>query len=362
MAEDLAVGGVVLYPRILRALSSAPWAILPEKLAAICDLMALRAAGGRVSADEVQTLVGAARRGEVSRQGSVAVIPIMGTLVQRTGAIGESSGLQGLDGLAQQLRSALADPSVSSVLLQVDSPGGSVFGVPELAAEIAAARGQGKPIVAVADSMAASAAYWLASQADELVVTPSGLVGSIGVIAAHDDLSGALAQRGIVTTFVTAGKFKAEGASEFPLSAEAREQLQREVDRYYGMFVGAVAGGRGVPNAAVRTGMGEGRLVGAQAAVAQGMADRIGTFAETLARMQSGGYRRPRRRAQAAEDDAPYLLPAQIAPIEAAPGDAGEERAAETEPPSVAAEDPAVAADLEWRRRRLARQGALAAR
>ena len=200
---------------------------------------------------------------------------------------------------AQRFREALANPEVGSILIDVQSPGGTVDGVQELADEIRAARGD-KPIIAIANAYAASAAYWIASAADEMVVTPSGEVESIGVFAAHQEFSKMDEMLGCKTTLIAAGKFKVEGNPFEPLSEEARDAIQARVDDYYSMLVSDVAKARGVKVSDVRGGFGQGRMVGARDAVAQGMADRIDTFDNTLTRLLSGRSRPRGRRAAAA--------------------------------------------------------------
>lgn len=276
------------YPQIIRAVTETPWAILPATLAAIRDLIAYRAAGYRLSDEEIRERIGA---GPVSRQvstaGTVAVLPLWGVLVPRANLMTEMSGATSVSQFAAGFRQAIGDPDVSAILLDVDSPGGMVDLVSETAATIRAARGT-KPIVAISNTTAASAAYWLASQADELVVTPSGMVGGIGVLAAHDDLSGAQEKLGIQTTLISAGKFKAEGSPFEPLSAEAREAIQEWVNDFYAMFARDVALGRRASVEAVRGGFGEGRLVTARQALEQGMVDRVDTLDATLARLVHG--------------------------------------------------------------------------
>jgi signal peptide peptidase SppA len=275
--------------------AGSPWAILPEKLSAILAVLELREAGERPSAEEVQAMLGAASDRQSARGGGgVAVIPILGTISQRADLLTESSGGVSTEKVTRLFRQAMAEPSVGSILLDIDSPGGSVFGVQELADEMAAARGR-KPVVAVANSLMASAAYWLGSQADELVVTPSGEVGSIGVLAVHQDASAAHEREGITTSLVTAGKYKAEGNPFEPLGAEARSAIQARVDEYYGAFTRSVARGRGTSVQAVRSGFGEGRVVGAREAVRLGMADRVDTLDNTLARLAGGRWQRPAR-------------------------------------------------------------------
>jgi len=283
------------YSHITNFVLNTPWAITSDKLLTIMDVLAYHAAGGKLTAEEVRERIGAAQRPSARATGAVAVLPLYGVIAQRMGMLTESSGGTSTEQFARQFRAALADSQVGAIVLDVDSPGGTVNGVEELSAEIHAARGQ-KPIVAVANSLAASAAYWIASAADELVVTPSGEVGSIGVLAAHEDDSAYFEREGIKTTLVSAGKYKVEGNPYEPLSDEARAYLQERVNDYYDMFVRAVARNRGAGAQEVRNGYGEGRVVGAKQAKALGMVDRIGTLDETVERLQHG--RRSRMQAE----------------------------------------------------------------
>lgn len=284
-----------LYPHVLRYVAETPWAIRPETFAVIREVVSLRAAGVRFDEEELEERLAAARERQAARPrpvsgGAVAVIPLMGVIVPRASMFSQMSGGTSLDRFRSQIRKAAADPDIGSIVLDVDSPGGSVDLVPEAAADIRQARAN-KRVVAVANTEAASAAYWLASQADELVVTPSGAVGSIGVFAAHEDYSVALEMEGIKTTLVSAGKYKVEGNPFEPLTDEARQAIQDDVDHYYGMFVADVAKGRGTTAGKVRAGFGEGRMVTAQRAVELGMADRVGTLEDTIARAARGGVR-----------------------------------------------------------------------
>jgi len=266
---------------------STPWAILPDKFAEILAVAERHAAGLEISAAELAEIKAMARPATPAR-GAVAVVPVLGTIIPRGDAIAESSGATSTTRLAALFQQALADPGVSAIVLDVNSPGGSAAGVDELAQLIYQSRGV-KPIVAVANHLAASAAYWIASAADELVVSPSAQVGSIGVFAAHQDNSVALEKAGVRVTLVSAGKYKTEGNPFEPLSAEAQAYAQEQVNSMYGLFVQAVARGRGVSAADVQGGFGQGRLVGAQQAVALGMADRVDTMDGTLARLARGG-------------------------------------------------------------------------
>lgn len=296
------------YERIFSEVFRKPWAILPEKMQVITDLVALRAAGQVLSDEEIRERLSAAREEHLAQRaaagagavsyGVAAVIPIRGIIQQRMNLMSQFSGGTSIEKLTSSFRSALADPAVKVIVFDVDSPGGGVEGVPELADEIYKSRGQKKSI-AVANSMAASAAYWLASQAGELVVIPSGQIGSIGVFVAHEDISKKLDAAGVTVSLISAGKFKVDGNPYEPLSDSAREDLQNKVDSFYGMFVKSVARARGVSQASVREGFGQGRMVMANDAIAGKMADRVATMDETIARVSGGTS--PRRIGASAE-------------------------------------------------------------
>jgi signal peptide peptidase SppA len=275
------------YPMIRRAIIETPWAILPSKLDEIVDFMAFKAAGGEVSLEEIEARFGTSReRGERRRSGQIGVLPVTGTLSHRMGLLSNASGGTSYEALTQQFRELVNDPDVDAIVLDIDSPGGSVAGVDELAEEIYQARGT-KPITAVANALMASAAYWIGSAADELVVTPSAQVGSIGVMAAHEDRSGMLEKLGVDMTIVSAGRYKAENNPYEPMTEEGRAAIQKRVDESYDRFITAVAKHRGVFPETVRNGFGEGRVVGAEEAVALGMADRIDTLDHTIATVTS---------------------------------------------------------------------------
>ena len=281
------------YQHIISAVCNQPWAILPEKMRAISAMLAFQASGGKLTEEQIREVVAGNPDLQAARQpsgprapGGVAVISIRGVIAHRMNQVNDISGPGGtsIEGLTKSFRAALNDPNVKAIVFDVESPGGSVDGVPELADEIYQARGQ-KKTVAVANTFAASAAYWLASSASELVVTPSGMVGSIGVYCMHDDISQALEKEGVKITLVHAGKYKVDGNSFEPLSDSARADMQSQVDSVYGMFVKAVARNRGggTKQSDVMNGFGEGRMVMGNLSVKQKMADRVATFDEVLA-------------------------------------------------------------------------------
>ena len=185
-----------------------PLAIDRKKLDNIVAFLDLRLAGGVVP-EAVRAEMRAARLATRRNQGSgsVAVVPIIGSISYRMSVLHEASDGTSVQEIQRNFRDAMAESSVSTILLDIDSPGGVVPGIPELADEIFAARSK-KRIVAVANTMSASAAYWLMSAATEAVVTPSGEVGSIGVYAMHLDESAALEMKGLKPTFISAGKLR----------------------------------------------------------------------------------------------------------------------------------------------------------
>ena len=271
------------------------WAIRPELFAGILELRRGSPSSSAVRAflddEEPDPAPG------VQVHGQVAVIPLYGMITPRASLLSMLFGGGGgsLELLLRNLDAAVNNADVKAIVLDVDSPGGLVDGVPEAATAIREARGS-KPIVAVANTIMASAAYWLGSQADEVVVAPSGEAGSIGVYAAHEDVSALMDRLGVKTTLVSAGKYKTEGNPFEPLGAEAREHLQAQVDDLYSMFVADVAKGRDVRPAAVRAGFGEGRLELARRAVESGLADRVATLDQTVRTVLSGGRRPARQR------------------------------------------------------------------
>ncbi len=181
-------------------------------------------------------------------------------------------------------------------------PGGQASGIDEVSSQIFEARGK-KPIVAVANHMMASAAYYIGTAADEIVVTPSGEVGSIGAFSVHEDISAALEQKGIKVSLISAGKYKTEGNPYQPLTVEARAAMQVRVSEVYDAFIRSVARNRGVKPAMVRNGFGEGRLVNARQAIELGMADRIGTLDETIDRLLRDSLSMPSSNESALTED-----------------------------------------------------------
>ncbi len=280
--------GSLRFPHLMMAFAAEPWAIQREKLGILADVLVGRAVGEAFLPGEMAAAISDARAASVAKiDGAVALISVDGVLAQKMDMMSAMSGGTSYSALKASLHSALANEDVKAVVLDIDSPGGAVPGADELATEMRRLRGN-KPIIAQVNSLAASAAYWLASSADEIVVTPSGKAGSIGVYTAHDDVSVALARRGVKRTYISAGRYKVEGNETEPLGEEALAHIQESVNRSYGRFIDAVAAGRGVARSTVEDRFGQGRVFYAEELVDRGMADRIATLDETLERYGAG--------------------------------------------------------------------------
>lgn len=209
------------------------------------------------------------------RRGVIGVLHIYGVILPR-GSYGTN-----LERFRDDLDGMLRSPTIDAVVLKVDSPGGVVDNIEETAAMIYAGRRR-KPIAAIADSMAASAAFWLASAAEKLFVVPSGQVGSVGVWIAHMDLTRLNDEMGVRYSLVSSTPEKTERSPLVALSDDARQDMEREVQSYYRDFVRDLAKFRGVSAAFVKANFGSGRLVRASEAVSRGLADAVGQLADAI--------------------------------------------------------------------------------
>lgn len=279
---------MIKHSYVLQAFSEFPWAILPHKLLVLEEIVSRHVAGEKLDAEEVQTRIHGAKRPAERRVSSVAVLPLFGTIFPRANMMTDVSGATSAERFGAQFSELVDDAEIGAIILDVDSPGGQVNGIEELSKRIYDARGR-KPIVAIANHTMASAAYWIGTAADEVVVTPSADIGSIGVFAVHKDLSKAYEQEGIKVSIISQGKYKVEGNPYEALTEEAKSAIQVRVDESYDAFVQSVARNRGVKPAMVINGFGQGRAVGARQAVDLGMADRIGTLEETVQRLLISG-------------------------------------------------------------------------
>ena len=298
---------MTLLPQLAARVLGTPLLLHRAKLDVILCVL-----GPRIGLDTQGVLLAAdglpAEAAPSTTASGIAVLPIHGSLVKRSLGVQALSGLLSYDAIAAMLDAALADPAVSGILLDVDSPGGEVGGCFELAARIRQAA-RIKPIWALANDSAFSAAYALASAADRVLVTQTAGAGSIGVIALHVDQSGADAQQGLRYTPVFAGSHKNDFTPHAPLSAEAQTALQTEVDRLYDLFVAHVAAMRGLTESAVRAT--EAQVFFGPQAVDTGLADGVADLSEALiaftAFLTSQGRSRSSARASAQANCAPDL-------------------------------------------------------
>jgi HK97 family phage major capsid protein len=277
--------------RILRAVESARWAIQEEKLEEIVGLLEMAANGERLDKEVVRARFGRQAAAVAERRAgpinpatatSVAVIPLHGTICHRAGMMAEWSGGTSCEAFAAAFDAALNHPDVRAIVIDIDSPGGTVEGVTELSARIFNGRGR-KDIHAVVNPLCASAAYWIGSAADTVTITPSGRAGSIGCFTIHTDFSAALEKEGIRKTIIRYGPHKAEANPFTPLAPETEAELQSEMDEIGAMFENDVARNRGVPRSKVQKDFGGGRVLSARRALKAGMVDGIGTLEDVLA-------------------------------------------------------------------------------
>lgn len=265
----------MLLPHLASRLYGTPLLLVRSKLDVILSVL-----GERVQWPAVQeALPIPAPRSSVGAAPGIAVIPVYGTLVRRSLGLDAASGLTSYGQVAAMLDAALADASVTGILLDIDSPGGEAGGVFELAQRVRAASAV-KPVWAVASDSAFSAAYAIACAASRIYVSQTGGVGSIGVIAMHVDQTARDAQDGYRYTAVTAGAHKNDFSPHEPLDPDAYALLQAEVDRLYGLFVDHVATMRGLDATAVRAT--EAGLYFGPNAISVGLADRLGTTESAL--------------------------------------------------------------------------------
>ena len=276
--------------RVIDALYRSPWAILPEWLHTLADLAQRDAPpwAGHLAPQREAMLARAGKPMNGMRAATmidgVAVIPMVGPLFPRANMLTEMSGATSLDMGAADLDAAVASAEVKAILLDVDSPGGVISGVNEFAGKVRAAAAA-KPVHAYVGGMAASAAYWIASAASEIVVEESAMLGSIGVVMAAE------VQEGLDRDGYRRFDVVSSGAPNKRPDLKTDEGIgvyRAELDALESIFVAAVAGNRKVSEAKVFADFGAGGLLIGAAAVDAGMADRVGTFETALA-----GMRRP---------------------------------------------------------------------
>jgi ClpP class serine protease len=219
----------------------------------------------------------------IGRTGSIAVVPVFGAIVQHPSLLTYYGLATSTEQLRAEIAAAQADPQIAGVLLRINSGGGSVNGVPSLAAFMRKIRGS-FPVWGHADSYALSAAQWILASCGNAYASPLGCVGSIGVVYEHMSVAGQDEKEGRKRTLIRMPSRKQEAWDGADLSPEARAHIEHLATLAYNAFVADVAKGRGVSVETVRSGVwGEGAIVDAAAASRAGMLDGVMSFDETLA-------------------------------------------------------------------------------
>ncbi len=253
-----------------------PWAVKEDTLHVMTGIIQRHMRGEKLSQDKILSLIGGEPKAAPSYEviNGIAQIPIYGVIAKRINLIRQiSQSGTSTEEAKSDIRKALADDKVEKILLDIDSPGGSVDGLAEFVDFIYEAR-KVKPVLAYANGMMASAAYWIGSAAEKVYVSKGSVVGSIGVYAVFEDLSVMDHMAGIRTEVVKAGKFKAAGNSYRQMTPEERDVLQEEIDTFYNLFVEAIARNRNMSMEAA-TNLADGRVWIGQQAIDVGLADEI---------------------------------------------------------------------------------------
>lgn len=267
--------------RSLNHAFSGPWAITPEALQLILEIAAREhipdfeavAAKRARRVDQADTMT--------IRESGVAVIPVVGPIFRYANLFTEISGGTSVSALARDFNGALNDPSIKAILLNVDSPGGEVAGISEFAQMVFDGRGK-KRIAAYADGMMASAAYWIASAAGEIIADATAIIGSIGIVAAVPNPEKRSARD---VEFVSS---QSPRKRPNPNTESGKSQIQAMVDDLATVFVGAVAKHRAVSTATVLEKFGQGDVFVGKKAVAAGLADRLGSFEQLVSDLAAG--------------------------------------------------------------------------
>lgn len=300
---------------------SSPWAIVPDKLLEIQAIYASHLRGDKIDVDAIEARLGRPLANEqkdyrlVPGTG-VAVLELQGVIAPKANMFTRISGGAVASLLQQQVQSMAADPKVKAVVLDIDSPGGNVLGIPALAQAVRALADT-KPTVTVCSGMLCSAAYFVGSAAGSIYASgTTDMIGSIGVVATHNYTPAA---PGGITTEITAGRYKRMASDREPLSAEGRAYLQAQIDEIYRVFVDAVADSRGVSADTVLEHMADGRVFVGQQALASGLIDGFATVDQIVEQLDANPGAFARRRVAAISSTTASATPsATTAPAPAA--------------------------------------------
>ena len=266
------------------------WAIEPAMLNEIRGIYATHLRGEKINLAAIEASLGRSlKNGSHGYEvvDGVAVIPVIGVTAKKMNMFADISGGASTELIGRDIRAAINDPAVKSIILHIDSPGGTVDGTQALANIIAEARTK-KPMATLGDGVLCSAGYWYGSATGEVYIADDTTrVGSIGVVTGHRDISGWEEKQGLKTTEITAGKYKRITSAYAPLSADGRDSLQADVDYIYSLFVDAVSANRGVDVDTVLQNMADGRVFTGKAAITAGLVDGVSTLPQMIERMKS---------------------------------------------------------------------------
>lgn len=268
------------------------WAIQPAKLLEISTIYGAHVRGEKIDLAAVEAKLGRplqnnTQQAQYTLRDGVAIIAIDGVIAKRMNMLTQVSGGTSSQLVGQALQGALTDPNVHSIVLAIDSPGGTVDGTQSLANAVSAAS-QIKPVVTLASGCMCSAAYWIGSAARSVFIADgTTMTGSIGVVTSHTDISGAQEKQGLKTTEITAGKYKRIASQYGPLTADGRQSIQDSLDYTYGLFVDAVAKYRNASPGVVLRDMADGKVFIGKQAIDAGLVDGIIGLDALLAKLNS---------------------------------------------------------------------------
>lgn len=281
------------------------WGIIPDWLDVIHNILYARYFGGGIDIGKLEAAMGRKldNKFEINirsvypayvrdkkledkylynhKESKIALIPVHGAIAKRMNLFHEISGGVSTELLRKSIDEAINSPEIDAIVLDVESPGGTVDGTKEIADFIYESRGK-KPIIAHANGLMASAAYWISSAVDRITAYDTAQVGSIGVITAHYDYSKQDEMKGVKRTYLYSGKYKAMGNDTEPLSKEAKNYIQKQLDDIYTMFVESVAMHRGKDVKHVLSHMADGRIFLAKDALEAGLIDDIMNLEQTI--------------------------------------------------------------------------------
>jgi capsid assembly protease len=310
-----------MYENILSRLYGQPVALEINAFATIESIIMMRANGIKLSEDEKQAWqahqYGAKRGAMQSNQpNQVAIIGLYGPMMSYSSAMQAISGATSTREFAQNVRMAADNPNVREIILDIASPGGELASVDTAVAAVQYARSK-KKVTAVTEEILASAAYWVASQASEIIASPNAMIGSISVVYTHTDRTEQNARDGVKRTILTTGDKKAVGSPDLPLDDKGAAEMMRVATDAHNAFVSDVASGRGKSVDYVQNNWADGRVELGTTALKLGLVDRLGTLEDVITQTLKGEIVPDQLNAQAPAETPVFEAPVTEAPISA---------------------------------------------